>query len=218
LRLNPSTWNESQSSVITYFDTDPSNTTIQILKGGAVVKTIRNTDRAKQYGGNGVKLGGLPARSYQLQITPNNRGAVGQVQTLSFTVTSATPVVTHLKVNPSSFNARKGATITYTDSLSGNAVLSVVQCQKKKRGACTKYKTFKRVTHSDRAGANGVKLTGIAIGHYQLKLVSSYAGHKSLPLLTPFTAKLVKSKRHRPRHELRHSTLTLGAGVASMFG
>ncbi len=62
LRLNPSTWNESQSSVITYFDTDPSNTTIQILKGGAVVKTITNTDRAKQYGGNGVKLGGSAGR------------------------------------------------------------------------------------------------------------------------------------------------------------
>jgi hypothetical protein len=218
LKLNPSTWNESQSSVITYFDTETSNTTIQILEKGVVVKTIRNTDRAKQYGGNGIRLGGLPAGSYTLMLTPVNRGTPGQVQTLSFTVTSATPVITHLKVNPSSFNASKGATVTYIDSVSGNSVLSVVQCQKKKKGVCTKYKTFKTVRHTDRAGANGVKLTGVAVGHYQLMLVSTYAGHKSLPTLTPITAKLVKSRRHRARHDLRHSTLQLGAGVASMFG
>ena len=218
LKLNPATWNEAQSSVITYFDTDPSNTTIQILQAGAVVKTIRTTDRAKQYGGNGIKLGGLPAGSYQLQLTPNNRGTLGQVQTLSFTVTPATPVVTHVKVNPSSFNASKGATVTYTDSLSGKAVLSVVQCEKRKKGVCTKYKTFKTVRHTDRAGANGVKLTGVAVGHYQLMLVSTYAGRKSLPALSPFTAKLVKSKRHRAKHTLRHTTVELGAGVASIFG
>jgi hypothetical protein len=133
-------------------------------------------------------------------------------------VTSATPVITHLKINPSSFNASKGATITYIDSVSGNTVLSVVQCQKKKKSVCTKYKTFKTVRHNDRAGSNGVKLAGVAVGHYQLLLVSSYGGHKSLPSLAPFTAKLVKSKRHRARHEVRHSTLRLGAGVASIFG
>jgi hypothetical protein len=214
LKLNPSTWNEAQSTVITYFDTEASNTTIQILQKGVVVKTIRYTDRAKQYGGNGVKLGGLPAGSYQLVLTANNRGTLGQVQTLSFTVTSATPVITHPKVNPSSFNASKGATVTYTDSLSGSTVLNVVQCEKKKKGVCTKYKTFKTVRHSDRAGANGVKLAGVAVGHYQLKIVSTYAGRKSLPVLTPFTAKLVRSRRH----EMRHTTLQLGAGVASIFG
>ncbi len=218
LKLNPATWNESQSSVITYFDTDTSSTTIQILQNGAVVKTIRNTDRAKQYGGNGIRLGRLPAGNYQLQLTANNRGTLAPVQTLSFTVTPATPVITHLKVNPSSFNASKGATVTYTDSLSGKAVLSVVQCQKRKKGVCTKYKTFKTVRHTDRAGANGVKLTGVAVGHYQLMLVSTYAGHKSLPALSPFRAKLVKSKRHRAKHTVRHTTLELGAGVASIFG
>jgi hypothetical protein len=79
LKLNPSTWNESQSSVITYFDTETSNTTIQILEKGVVVKTIHNKDRASQYGGNGIKLGGLPAGSYTLQLTPINRGTPGQV-------------------------------------------------------------------------------------------------------------------------------------------
>ncbi len=66
-------------------------------------------------------------------------------------------MVTNLKVNPSSFNAAKGATVTYTDTVPGNAVLSVVQCQKKKKGVCAKYKTFKTVRHTDRAGSNGAE-------------------------------------------------------------
>jgi hypothetical protein len=217
LKLNPSTWNEASSTVITYDDTEAANTTITVLKNGVVVKTLSHTDTAKQYGGNGIKLAGLPAGSYQLQVTPSNRGTLGQPQTLSFTVTSATPVITSLRVNPSSFNASRGATVTYVDSVAGNAVLSVVKCKKRKKGVCTKYKTFKTVRHTDRAGANGVKLAGVAVGHYQLKIVSYYAGRTGLPVLTPFTARLMKSKRHHRRHELRHSTLQISANVAILF-
>jgi hypothetical protein len=213
-KLNPSTWNEAASSVITYGDSENATSIFTVLQNGSVVRTFRHDDGIK----NGIPLGGLSAGRYQLQVTPTYLGAVGPAQTLPFTITSATPVVTSVKINPSSFNSAKGATVTYVDSVAGNEALSVVQCQKRKKGVCTKYKTFKTIRHSDRAGANGVKLAGVAVGHYQLELVSTYAGHKSLPVFTSFAAKLVKSKRRHKRHDVRHTTLALGGGVAAIFG
>jgi hypothetical protein len=237
LKLNPSTWNESKFSVITYYDTQAATTTIQILQNGVVVRTITNTDRAKQYGGNGVNLIGLKAGSYQLRLTSNNKGTAGQTLTLSFTITSATPLITKLKVNPSPFNSAKGATVTYTDSQSGSAVLSVLQCPSKKQKAkkgnngkkgkthhttqqngCSNAKVLKTLHHQDRAGRNGVKLTGLAPGRYQLQIVSTYAGRKSTAVLTPFAAKLVHTRRQHTRRGVRHAAADVGAAVASVFG
>jgi hypothetical protein len=224
LKLNPPTWNEAGSSVITYKDSEPATTTIKVLENGAVVKTLINKDNATKFCNgcsNGVKLSGRPAGSYQLQVTPNNGGTVGATSTLNFVVTSATPVITNPHVNPDTFNSARGATITYHDSQAGFATLRVLQCKgsqsskhnkgkqnkkhKKKHGtrrtanACAQSKTVKTLHHNDRAGNNGVKLTRIPAGHYQLQIVSTYSGFKGTPVQVPVTAKLGGSKRHGVR-------------------
>jgi hypothetical protein len=210
LKLNPSTWNAAGSSVITYYDSEAATSTLKVFQNGTVIRTSTHKDTAKHYGGNGIKLAGLPAGSYQLQVTPNNQGTAGHTTTINFVVTSALPVITRAKVNPSSFNASRGATVTYLDSQPGHATLSVLKCrsnkQKPKKGkrhttkqhACTKL--IKTIRHRDRAGANGVKLTGVPAGHYQLQIASNYAGLKGAPVLTPFTAKTVRGKRHTVQH------------------
>jgi hypothetical protein len=128
------------------------------------------------------------------------------------------PVITGLHINPDSFNSARGATITYTDSQAGSSTLRVLECgasqgnsgknnkkhkKHKKHGtrkttnACTK--TVKTLHHKDRAGNNGVKLTGVPAGHYTLQIVSSYSGFKGTPVTKTFTAKLVRSTRHGVR-------------------
>jgi hypothetical protein len=215
LKLNPSIWNEAQSSTITYYDSEAAAATIKVLQNGTIVKTLAHTDTAKQYGGNGIKLAGLAAGSYQLQVSANNKGTVGRTATLSFAVTSALPVITSPRVNPSSFNSAKGATVTYADSQPGNATLRVLHCSSKKgkkgkratkhttqQNACANAKVLKTIHHPDRAGANGVKLTGVAPGRYQLQITATYAGRKSTPVQTPITSKLVRGKRHAIRRAL----------------
>lgn len=94
LKLNPPTFYSAKGSTITYTDSQAATTTLKVIdaKTGAVVKTLTNSDRASQYGGNGFHVGGIPAGRYELEATPVFEGTAGHMVTLPFTVKASTTI------------------------------------------------------------------------------------------------------------------------------
>lgn len=131
------------------------------------------------------------------------------------------PVITGLSLNPTSFNSARGATIVYNDSQTGTATLRIYALEtgvtrgrscvappkkKAKRAKkCTRQVLAKTLTHADRGGSNGVKLSGVAPGSYVLVVTakSTANGKTSQPVTVNFTSRLVpakQSKKHAKLH------------------
>jgi hypothetical protein len=101
--------------------------------------------------------------------------------------------ISNLKVTPKSFRAKKGATITYTDSSAGKVEIEI-QASKpgvKKHGTCVvahgkhgkschAFATIKTLHHADQAGSNTVKLRAPKLkpGSYLL-VVTAGAGESA---------------------------------------
>jgi hypothetical protein len=127
------------------------------------------------------------------------------------------PQIAGLTLNPASFNAARGTTIVYTDNQSATATLKVVEtvpgvmvghsCLAPKPGRhgkrCKLEVTVKTIVHHDRAGSNGVKLSGVKPGHYVLEVKARIGGHSSQLIVQSFTARLVPVKGHSARHAHR---------------
>jgi hypothetical protein len=135
------------------------------------------------------------------------------------------PVIGSLRLNPASFNAARGTTITYTDNQSARAKLRVVQpepglmrgrtcvapakVKSSHARPCTRLVTVKTIVHADRGGANGVKLNGVPPGHYELMITATIHGRTGRPVIAPFTARQVSPRGHLARKRRAHM-----AGVA----
>jgi hypothetical protein len=138
------------------------------------------------------------------------------------------PVIGSLELNPASFNAARGTTITYTDNQRARAKLRVVQPEPGlMRGRacvapakvkspharrCTRLVTLRTIVHFDRGGPNGVKLNGVPPGHYELMITATIHGKTAQPVITPFTARLVIPRGHLARHRRAHLAKVARAG------
>ncbi|HTX33292.1 MAG TPA: hypothetical protein VMD09_18070 [Solirubrobacteraceae bacterium] len=109
-----------------------------------------------------------------------------------------------LRLNPASFFAAKGTTVTYKDSRGAATALhifrlvtgvrrgrSCVAAPKRKRGhvvKCTRLVAVKTLNHQDRAGANALKLRGLSPGKYELEAIATMGQGRSFAI-AHFTVK-----------------------------
>jgi hypothetical protein len=146
---------------------------------------------AQQVGaGNGTVqvTAGLPAlalnTTYHFRLVAANAAGTSQGADATFRLAQA-PALSHLRLRPTRFPARRHTTISYRDSVRATTTFTIKRCAKPRPHRRTRCTLVETMSHRDRAGANRLQLSGRAVGtplapgRYTLAAVAAAGGMRS---------------------------------------